>query len=313
MSRQHKRPPKGLARRRMNGVEFYRRVSDLLDVSRLQSKRVAVVGLGSGGCRVAAELGRLGVQLMLVERPAERLQEHNIVRHLLGYRSLGKTKLGQMAKYIRNLNPSAQVRCCALDVVERQESLERLLQRWRPDAIAVCTDNEPSKHAVNEVALRLAVPQTGGAVYDGGIGGEVYRIGRGQACYGCLAAHLQLDRQFARTSTLQDYSSPVNHEAPTTCALSLDIQQIALLQSRLTLELLLEPGPGLVGLPPEVNLCVFANRLVPGTFARPWHCEFFSIPRRNDCLCCGRTSDGFEREADNVLLAFRCSRQEVCR
>lgn len=295
----------------MNRAEFYRPVASLVNPTILRQKKVAVVGLGSGGCRVAAELGRLGVQLLLIDRPNERLQEHNIVRHLLGYRSLGKSKLSEMVKYIRNLNPSVRVKTCALDVVQRPDLLARHLERWHPDVIAVCTDNEPSKHAVNDLALRLEVPQTGGAVYDGGIGGEVYRVRSGEACYGCLAAQLQLDRQTPKSNLPQDYSNPQAPESPTTCALNLDIEQIALLQSRLTLELLLGPAQGIMGLPAEVNLCVFANRVVPGTFTRPWHCEFFRVARRKDCLECGQATGELELEAARILSSLQGSVQEI--
>jgi len=276
----------------MNQAEFYRPVTGLLDPEWLQMKRVA------------AELGRMGVHLLLVERPGERIEEHNIVRHLLGYRSLGKSKLSEMARHVRNLNPTAHVRSCSLDVVEQQPSFERLLARWHPDLVAVCTDNEPSKHAINEVALRLKLPQTGGAVYEGGIGGEVYRVPAGGACYGCLAAQLQLHRQVPKGAT-PDYTGAGNHRTPTTVALNLDIEQIALLQCRMTLEMLLEPSPGLTGLPPEVNLCVFANRLVPGTFARPWHAEFFSVERRPDCLGCGQAPANVEAEAGKILSTLQ--------
>ena len=122
----------GLRRgRRIDETEFYRPIMGVLNPALLPTRKVAVVGLGSGGSRVATELGRLGVQLLLVERPQERIEEHNIVRHVLGYRSLGKPKAREMVKYIHNLNPSACLRACSLDVVEQQTALERLLEKWR--------------------------------------------------------------------------------------------------------------------------------------------------------------------------------------
>ncbi len=289
----------------MNRDAFYRRIADLLDTRGLESKSVAVIGLGSGGSRVAAELGRLGIQLLLVERPGELLEEHNIVRHLLGYRSLGKPKLTEMAAYIENLNPGARVTTWPLDAIEEGRRLARLLQERRPDLIAVCTDNEPSKHAINQLALRLGLPQVGGAVYDGGIGGEVYRTSPGQACYGCLAAQLQLRYRPPVRGPAQDYSNPNLEEAQATCALSLDIEQIALLQCRMALDLLLEEERSLLGLPPSVNLCVFANRIVPGTFARPLHCEFFSVSKRADCLECGEVPAEVEAEAEQILSGLK--------
>jgi molybdopterin/thiamine biosynthesis adenylyltransferase len=291
----------------MNTDEFYRSISGLLDPRSIQTKRVAVAGLGSGGGRVAAELGRLGVNLLLVERPEERLEEHNILRHVLGYRSLGKLKMLEMLEYIRNLNPSTHVESCPLDVVEHQETLEKQLKLWRPDVIAVCTDNEPSKHAVNEVAFNLGIPQTGGAVYDRGVGGEVYRTRPGQACYGCLASHLSLERYAPRSRDDNYYNSSEASETQSICALNLDIQQIALLHCRMTLQLLLGTTWEELRVPGEVNLCVFANRVVPGTFARGWHCEFYSIARQKDCLTCGQGCAGFERDADRIVAELKKS------
>ena len=42
----------------MNRAEFYKRVVGVIAPERLQSRRVVVVGVGSGGSRVAAELAR---------------------------------------------------------------------------------------------------------------------------------------------------------------------------------------------------------------------------------------------------------------
>lgn len=287
----------------MNRREFYKRISGVLNPRQLQTRKVAVIGLGSGGCRVAAELARLGVQLLLVERPGERLEEHNIVRHLLGYESLGKLKLDGMRNYLRNLNPSVRLTSWSLDVTAQAGLLEKRLARWRPDLVAVCTDNEQSKHAINQVALRLGIPQVGAGVYDGGIGGEVYRVTAGRACYGCIAEQLQLHR-YTSEEPSPDYNSLPTETVRSTCALNLDIEQIALLQSRLALDLLLGDNSGFLGLGPEVNLCVFANRVVPGTFARPLHGEFFSVARRQDCLDCGEPAGNIEAEAGRILAAL---------
>lgn len=291
----------------MDPEQYYRRISELLDTRLLRSKRVAVVGLGSGGCRVATELGRLGIELLLLERPGELLEEHNIVRHVLGYGSLGKPKLTEVSAYIRNLNPSVNLECFAMDVVEERQGLAQWIDRWHPDLMAVCTDSEASKHAINEAALRCGIPQVGAGVYDGGIGGEVYRVRPGEACYGCIAAQLQLQARPLQPAAPADYNSLDDGEIATTCALNLDIEQIAILQCRLILDLLLQGDRALIGLPPEVNVWVFANRVVKETFARPFHCRFFSITRKADCLECGSAPADLETEAVRILSALKAS------
>jgi molybdopterin/thiamine biosynthesis adenylyltransferase len=237
---------------------------------------------------------------MLVERPGERLQEHNLVRHLLGYRSLGKLKLDEVARFLKGLNPRVRVANRPLDVVEEKAEFSRLLSQWHPNLIAVCTDNEPSKHAINQAAVNQGIPQVGAGVYDGGIGGEIYRVLPGEACYGCIADHLQLSRSKVLPPPRPNYNAAEPVETPSVSALGLDIEQIALLQCRMILETLFQDRP-LTGLGPEVNLCVFANRLVPETFPRPWHGEFFHIPAREDCLDCGAAPRSVEADAKKIL------------
>ena len=93
----------------MNETKYYRRVSQIFRPGQLRNKKVIIVGAGSGGARVASELGRLGVSVTLVDRPGELLEEHNIVRHVLGYDALGKPKIKALAQYIKNLNPNTAV------------------------------------------------------------------------------------------------------------------------------------------------------------------------------------------------------------
>jgi molybdopterin/thiamine biosynthesis adenylyltransferase len=296
----------------MNPERFYKNVGGLIDPDQLRSKKAAIVGLGSGGSRVAAELGRLGVSLFLVERPGELLEEHNLARHLLDYRSLGKPKLAETIKRIRLINPDTRLVSCPLDVVDEKDDLAAALERWGADLIVVCTDTEASKHAVNEVAVGLGVPQAGAGVYDGGVGGEIYWVKPGGACYGCIAAQLHPERGSPAHSasgsegsgTDGDYGETNPGRGRSTCALNLDIAQIALLHARISLDLLLGDHAGSTGLPANINFCVFANRALPGIFARPWHGRFYSLPRRKECLCCGQPPDDVEREADRILSSL---------
>ncbi len=285
----------------MNQREFYKRISRVIDPELLSGKRTAVIGVGSGGSRVAVELARLGVRLLLIDRPGECLEEHNIVRHFLGYRSLGKRKLPELRKAIRNLNPSAHVRCMELDVVEDLDAFATQLGRWRADLVAVCTDNEQSKHAVDSVARGLGITQVGAGVYDGGVGGEVYRVRPGEACYGCIAEKLQLQRYTPADQIRPDYNHLETAETPSASALNLDIEQIACLQTRLILDELLGKNSCFTGLEPAINLCVFANRIVPGTFARPFHADFYKIEKCPDCLDCGVAAVDVERDAQRIL------------
>lgn len=285
----------------MNTQEYFKRITSVFRPEILQRMVVMIVGLGSGGSQVAKELGRLGVILYLVERLGETIQEHNIVRHVLGYASLGKLKLAEMVAFLKNLNPSVEVNTAEIDVVAEKERFATFVAQVRPHLILPCVDNEQAKHAINEIAVSVGVPTVGAGVYDGGIGGEIYVTRSRQACYACIAHELKLEGQTPNKPSNIDYNSLDLEEVRSTCALNIDITQIALIQTRIALGLLTEREVDISGIPREVNLCVFANRPIPRAIDRPLHCNFHVIPRNPDCLVCGDSPENAEVEASEIL------------
>jgi len=289
----------------MNTQLFYKRINSVLRPEQLRAKHAIIVGAGSGGGRVATELGRLGLPLTLIDLPGENLEEHNIVRHELGYASLGKLKVTELARHIHNLNPETPIECVELDVTSQKTEFSRLVGEQRPDVIVAATDNLASKHAINEAALRHGLPVVGAGVYDGGIAGECYITRPDTACFACLATHLQLNEIAPKKTLNIDYNNLDLEEIRSTAALNLDIAQIALIQSRVALSLLLGGNPDLIGIPDQYNLIIFANRRVPAHFERPLHAEFIHYSRLPDCLVCGnQTTTDIAQAADHILAAL---------
>src|SRR5437773_1955218 len=175
----------------MNRREFYKRVSSIFRPESLRNKKIVVAGTGSGGARVATELGRLGVGLILIDLPGETLEGHNILRHELGYPSLGKPKNAELAKHIHQFNPATIIECVELDVVSQKCDFRDLIEARHPHLLLACTDTEPSRHVIDQVALKLGRCVIGGAVYTGGVAGEVWITRPGWPCYGCITADQQ--------------------------------------------------------------------------------------------------------------------------
>jgi molybdopterin/thiamine biosynthesis adenylyltransferase len=272
----------------MKTETHFKRVRGLLRPETLRGKHVAVVGAGSGGSRVAIEVGRLGVGLLIIDRPGECLEAHNILRHELGYSSLGQPKPTALAAHIRNYNPEVQIAVAECDVTADLEQFESLVVGHKTDLILGCTDTQASTHALNTSAVHLDLPLIGAAVYDGGVGGHVFRVAPHEACYACITPYLNLRSETQSPSRSIDYSNPDLDTLQSTSALNLDIAQIALIQARIALQVLLGSETDLTGLPPEVNLITFANRIHPTAFPRPLHAEFRILPRDPECLICGQ-------------------------
>ncbi len=278
--------------------ELFKRTASILRPEISRRETWAVIGVGSGGARVAEEAARFGIgTILLVDRPDERLEQHNVIRHVLGFRDLGRLKTEALADHLLNIHPDTRVEAISLDVVADRDQLTEIV--GRATQVHLCTDNEPSKHVVNEVAVKAGSPLVFAGVFDGGCGGEVGRVSAGGACYACMAAYLNRssapdDRQ-AHAETF-DYSNPAGNER-STAALNLDIAQIALIQARVGLMTMLgrlDRSADLSG-----NYVLFGNRTVEGLFPRPLSSEIWQIPRDPHCLVCGAT-DMTETELDDA-------------
>lgn len=86
------------------------------DVS-LASKRVAVVGCGSVGGRIAVHLATMGVGSLLLVDP-ETFSNDNLGRHLLSIRDVGRSKVAALAEVLATRAPHTRV------AVERTSVLE---------------------------------------------------------------------------------------------------------------------------------------------------------------------------------------------
>ena len=172
-----------------------------------------------------------------------------------------------------------------MDVVAQLGEFAQAAQGAGVKLLLGCTDTDESRFAINQTALQLGVPAIFAAVYDNGVGGEVFAARPGAACYGCFHARLRPHAPPRQRRRSLDYANPDYQEYRAIAALNLDIQQIALLQARVALATLLAPECFFGQLPG--NLIVFANQEVEGVFARPLHAEFYDVPPAPSCLVCG--------------------------
>lgn len=289
----------------MNKQKYYRRLFKLFRPEVLREASVNIAGCGAGGSRLATDLGRVGVRELLTDLRGELLEEHNILRHELGYASLGKPKTTELAKHILNYNPEAMISTAECNVVLEPERYEALILEHQVTLIADCTDNQPCHFAINTVATRHGVTVVGGAVYDGGVGGHVYITAPGRACYACIFPYLNLRDDLCEKPATIDYSNPDVDELQSTSSLNLDISTIANIQARVALQALLGSETDIIGLPPEVNLILFANRAHADAFPRPLHATFHAIPRNPACLICSQTKACDENgEAETIIKSL---------
>lgn len=261
-------------------TDFASRKQGLFDQKRLAGKRVAIIGLGSGGSLVAAQLAKAGVgHFSLFD--FDRLAVGNISRHLCGLRDLGRLKVAAVKDYLENTNPFVRVELYPYDITQRLTEVEQVLAGC--DLVIGAADSETAKAEINRLAVRLGKPAVFGAVYDMGYGGDVFSYEPPYgACYSCFKEATREVFQDAPRAEILDYGKIEPQPA-----LELDISIVGSLVSRVALASLLadDPTAQLEKLP--TNWVIWGNRPWEGwIFDEPLQSRFVEINRDPSCPVC---------------------------
>ena len=135
-------------------TRLFSRNTGLLESDIMSQKTALIIGCGSVGSLIALELARAGVgKFILVD--GDTLEIHNICRHQLGFKDLGRYKVDAMLDAIHNINPLAEVKTYRGNIQEMpMEYIEKLSQ-----AIIVGTgDNRESSAYGNDLAKSIGIP-----------------------------------------------------------------------------------------------------------------------------------------------------------
>jgi hypothetical protein len=142
----------------------------------LASKKVAVIGCGSLGSKVAVSLARSGLGAFLLVDDDLMLPE-NLVRHDLDYEDVGHHKTDVVARRIQLVgNAEIGIRRHLIGGQEANDSIETLIEGIAAcDLIIDCTSNPQAFNYLCAAAAAGAKPMIAGEILAGGIGGRMFR------------------------------------------------------------------------------------------------------------------------------------------
>ena len=247
----------------------------------LGSKRVGIVGLGSGGGFVALSLAMSGVtNFVLVDDDV--LEEGNIVRHVADRRYIGTNKAEAVAELIQFRNPSAQVEVYQGKIEDHLEALDDL------DILVVGVDHENVKYFINEACLKRNLTAVYAGVYERGEGGDIVIIRPYDGpCYACWADQLRADMG----DPTQELDYGMIGESGTLDAepgLWLHVVKVGSIQTDIVLNELLRGTDVSEEMPS--NTIIIANNtieILDGEFNDPHTGIWVAIERDPQCLVCG--------------------------
>lgn len=283
---------------------LYSRNKGILEIGVLETKHVAIIGLGSFGSHIAIELAKAGVGVFsLVDY--DRIELHNLARHTCFIKDLGRLKTEAIAEAILGKNPYAVIHKYPLDISKNPKELQEIVSH--SDLIICATDNNPSRFALSQVLFDFQKVGIFGRAFTRAEGGDVFIYRPEQACYSCMVGNMGLvqeeitDEASARQSgTIPAYVSAQDADAMVQVGLSTDIEPICNMMVNLALvELSKGEASGISCLEDELvyNYYIWANRrerkfanwhVLPGAGPMPTIMRWYgaNISRREGCAIC---------------------------
>lgn len=162
-------------------------LQDAWPVDELEAARVTVVGVGSIGSAAAEALGSTGVGHIRLVDP-DRLLQHNIARHRLSERDIGRHKVTALAEHLRARFTTLDVEALIADVAADADVMRPLFSD--SDVVVCATDGVQSRRVANHLARRAGVPLVLAAVLEDGCYGELVRVWNRTGCLLCLRREL---------------------------------------------------------------------------------------------------------------------------
>lgn len=288
---------------------LYKRAKGLLEVDALSDKQVLIIGLGSGGAPIAVELAKGGIGHFVLA-DFDRVELHNLSRHICTVNDLGRLKTDAVADAILGKNPYCDVKRLPINVNEHMDLLDKEIAA--ADIVMVCTDNNTSRYNVSQLLVKNQTIGIFGRAVTRAEGGDVFIYRPGHACYFCLLGTDWFDPQqeeitnfesAKRSGQIPAYVSENDAEAFVQVGLSSDIEPITNMMVKLALtELSRGTDAGIASLEDELrqNYFMWANRRERqyvrwGSFANPQRMPTImkwygvDVPRNPGCGLCGHS------------------------
>lgn len=277
-----------------------RRLFGEIAFEHLAQKQVAVIGVGSGGSIATLYLSMVGVRRFILVDP-DILEEHNVVRHALDLRYVGRPKVEGMKDLILQRNPTAEVSAHQSKVAEVLDSLSGA------DLVLVCVDSEPVRHFACMEAREMGIATVTAGAYEKAVAGDVVINYPDQgACYSCVASYLALPDDQLR-APVPDYGQ-VREDGTLQGepGLGLHIAKIAAAQADLALRCLLgrtdsplDPMPGNVYIMAN-NKYVLGQEGGKDVVLQPGEARWITLEPVDGCLVCTVSNKPTEKSVDDV-------------
>ncbi len=169
---------------------------------KLLDSTVLIIGMGGLGSPAAMYLAAAGIGRLIVS-DFDQVEDSNLQRQIIHRtQDIGELKAISAKRTIAELNPDCVVQ--ALDWQLDDDELDSYIQQ--ADIVLDCTDNFPTRFAINRACVKQSTPLVSGAAIR--MEGQItsYIPGSGGPCYQCL---YKPDFESTETCDMEGVLSPV--------------------------------------------------------------------------------------------------------
>ncbi len=216
----------------------------------LKTKKVVIIGMGSGGSLLAVYLAKSGLKNFIF-LDDDRLETHNIIRHICDLSQLGRYKTHAVKEFIEKRIPDVNIQTAEkkFDLHTEADSKEFLKMFQGVDLIIAVSGELTVNYSVNDFihTNHLPIPIIFAGTFDGVKGGLMFKVDprKEDYCYHCiysdpidkvgtssLPTTSELEKQISYDRTLQEQIAQPG--------LGLDIDNLTILLSKFSLDVLLQ-------------------------------------------------------------------------
>ncbi|MCK4847689.1 MAG: ThiF family adenylyltransferase, partial [Candidatus Heimdallarchaeota archaeon] len=216
----------------------------------LKTKKVVIIGMGSGGSLVAVYLAKSGLKNFIF-LDDDKLETHNIIRHICDLSQLGRYKTHAVKEFIEKRIPDVNIKTIErkFEVHTKAHSDEFLTVFKGVDLIIAVSGEHTVNYSINDFVHtnNLPIPIIFAGTFDGVKGGLMFKVDprKDDYCYHCiysdpiddsstgsLPTTSELEKQITYDRTLQEQIAQPG--------LGLDIDNLTILLSKFSLDILLQ-------------------------------------------------------------------------
>ncbi len=174
--------PTNITSKNTRGVGWRSRLEGVVPPS-IEAKHVAVIGCGSVGSFIAAELVRTGLRQITLADP-DTVDWPNLTRTVYGHGDIGRPKVEALAEHLKSIFPD-------IDIRSHRSPVQDLLKKFEGtfagiDLLIAATDDPAANGALDRYCYWHGVPIVFVGLYKGAKGGEVIVTIPGRTpCFHC--------------------------------------------------------------------------------------------------------------------------------